>query len=561
MKTIFVLPSLAKRHTEGYFSVAISIVVGLTVTWVLSAAGFLLGLSIARWQSISGILAALLCLVILQNGRRERWLSILSFFGVLISALLVSTIVVDKSWDGWCYHQLGVISLASGWNPVYEPLAHVWFSLNSSSLGYPSDAPLPDGVWTSFYPKASWILASQPLMWGFSVDSGKFPGMLLIVVSALVSFRYFRIREMATRWSYLLSVMVALNPVAIAQATTYYVDGLLGGCLSIVIFSLLSFDRTRNSLDLLLVICVSLIACNLKFTGPVYIFIIVFPSLLLWFLKKQMVVWHSIMLGVGLLIFAVGSVNPYFTNMRIAGSPIHPLNRVDLMQNQMAPEFLEKNRVSKLLISLTFSNLPDREVLKLSNPLQWRGGVITELHNFVTQQDLRIGGFGPVFGLALGLAFFAAALLIFRPERDIGLSLIIVSVVMSIAVNPEMWWARYVPQMWILPIIASASIIKIGKNQWVALGIVGLMGLTSIISLGGWTVSTVATSKHYRDNLNRVTENVLLVEATGRQAGFLPALAYRLRDEGVSLHISAIGCDNPIDLVWVKGCSPDSNSR
>ena len=87
------------------------------------------------------------------------------------------------------------------------------------------------------------------------------------------------------------------------------------------------------------------------------------------------------------------------------------------------------------------------------------------------------------------------------------------------------------------------------------------MGLTSMISLGGWTVSTVAMAKHYRDNLNRVTDNVLLIEATDRQAGFLPALAYRLRDEGVSLRISDIGCDNPIDLVWVKGCIPDSNSR
>ena len=198
-------PKAAVADSDRYFFIAVSLVVGLTVTWALSATSFLGGLPIARWQSVAGVLTALLCLVLLQDDKRERLLSILFFVGIVVSALAISTITVDKSWDGWAYHQLGAISLANGWNPVREPLVHAWFALNSSALGYPSDASLPNGIWTSFYPKASWILASQPMMWGLPLDSGKFLGMLLIFVSGIVAFRALRVREMPACWSYLLA--------------------------------------------------------------------------------------------------------------------------------------------------------------------------------------------------------------------------------------------------------------------------------------------------------------------------------------------------------------------
>ena len=132
---------------------------------------------------------------------------------------------------------------------------------------------------------------------------------------------------------------------------------------------------------------------------------------------------------------------------------------------------------------------------------------------------------------------------------------------MSIVANPEMWLARYVPQMWILPILASASIIQIGRYKWIALTTIGLMGLTSLVSLGGWTVSTSVVSARYKDNLNKVTNKFLLVEEDDSQRVFLPALAYRLRDQGITLRLSDKVCENPIELVWVKGCSLNVNKH
>ncbi len=130
---------------------------------------------------------------------------------------------------------------------------------------------------------------------------------------------------------------------------------------------------------------------------------------------------------------------------------------------------------------------------------------------------------------------------------------------MSTIANPEMWWARYVPQMWILPILASASIIQDGRWRWIAFTIIGLMGLTSLTALSGWTASTAAVSARYKDNLNKITSKLFLAEANGSQQVFLPALAYRLREQGLALRLSGKSCENSIELVWIKGCSFDSN--
>ena len=127
--------------------------------------------------------------------------------------------------------------------------------------------------------------------------------------------------------------------------------------------------------------------------------------------------------------------------------------------------------------------------------------------------------------------------------------------------NPEMWWARYVPHMWILPILASASIIQIGRYKWIALAAISLMGLTSIVSLGGWTASTLVVSTRYKDSLSKITNKFLLVEENDSQRVFLPVLAYRLREQGIALRLSdKKTCENPIELIWIKGCSLNANT-
>lgn len=70
--------------------------------------------------------------------------------------------------------------------------------------------------------------------------------------------------------------------------------------------------------------------------------------------------------------------------------------------------------------------------------------------------DTRIGGFGPWYGgcvlLALTLGIFGWRSRSWAHNR--AFVTVMISLVLLIGINPEAWWARYVPFAWLLPIAA-----------------------------------------------------------------------------------------------------------
>jgi hypothetical protein len=543
------------------FSISAALLAGMTATWALSATGFLLGVPVGHSQSICGAVTAVIVVYRLSNDLRQRVVRCLILILLVLLALAIAGMAVDDGYDGWLYHQPGVVGLANGWNPVVEPLFHVWWSAHGRAFGSPPDAPYVDGLWATAYPKAQWILASHALIWGLPLDSGKYSGILLIFVAGGVAFRALRLGGLPASRSVALSAVAALNPVSVSQATTFYVDGALGSCLTVLIFSLLAFNRTRCRLDLSLAAAAALIACNVKFTGVIYAAVIILPVLAWWLWKKWIEVRHLPIIGAAVSVLLLCSVNPYLTNIRIGGSPIQPLNQMDVMSSQMPPDFLAKNRLEKLQISLTFTNyldpygeITESDLRKITNPFQLRS--VGEVENFATSYDLRIGGFGPLFGVVLGLALLVIVLCARDATIDVGIALVIFGTVAAIGVNPEMWWARYVPQMWLLPVLASACAIKAGSGRRIGVAIACVMAVTSLIVVAGRSESAALTTMRYHDNLLKLGEGPVLVNMSANEGFFLPALAYRLRERGASLQISQIRCNDLIQLIVIQACLP-----
>jgi hypothetical protein len=531
---------------------AVAIGVAMACTWALGAIGFLFGLHITRADGVLGTALALAFLACTSKDPRATCRAALVAVAAVAASLLVSSVAFDRTWDGWWYHQPGAMAMALGWNPVHEPLFHVWWSEHGSAFGYPSSAPLPQGIWNTFYPKASWILAAQPLLWDLPLDAGKFPALLLIFVAGVAAYRALRMLEVSSAWAMTLAVIAALNPVAVAQANSYYVDGMLGSCLAILVFSLISFDRGSSVPDLVLAVAAALIACNLKFTGLVYVGLILLVPLAYWAVRGKLAGRHRVVVAVGAVALLAGSVNPYLTNFEIAGSPFHPLNRIELMRGQMDPAFVEKNRAVKFLISLTYSNaLGHDEPLAAARPLRDRGW--GELRRFVTEADLRIGGFGPLFAFPLALSMFAAGQAPRRLSKAPGLALITLGVVASIVVNPEFWWARYAPQMWLLPVLAVALATK-QRHAVLAASITGCLAITSLVCVVGWTATTALSTWRFSRAMHGIRTGAFHASAQEANPEFLPALSYRLKQNGIALEISDIQCDKPIRLAWVQGC-------
>jgi hypothetical protein len=533
----------------------------MTFTWAICATGFLFGATIGRWQAACGLLLAALIVCRELPGARARWLSLSVITGLLAASLLLSALSVDSGYDGWTYHQPGVIALSHGWNPVLQPVFGNWWAPYSRTIGYPANGPAIDILWTSVYPKALWILGAQAVAWGLPLDSGKYPELILMYAAALTALRALGLRGVADVWAYPLSLLVALNPICIVQAPTFYIDGALGSCLAILIFSLLSYDLTRSRRDLMLALCAALIACNLKYTGPVYTALIVSPFAVWWLCKRRWVARDLQICALAAMVLMAASVNPYFTNLKQFGSPIYPVNAWDLEENQMSAEFLEKPSLKTLMISLSFSNLADRptddpasDERNFHSPFQSRG--LAELKKFGSTADLRIGGFGPFFGLTLALSLFAACFLIRRPISVTGFALAASGTLLSVVVNPHMWWARFVPQMWLLPVlIAAAALVRRSRMATpLALVMALLMGVTSLIAVIGRSTSSYHVTQSYRDDFGSLGTTPLLVDTSKTESLFLPALTYRLHQQGSTFEVAAGQCASPIEFIVIHAC-------
>ena len=473
---------------------------------------------------------------------------------------------VDLTYDGWAYHQPGVIALSHGWNPLTEPVFGTWWARYSRTIGYPYNGPSIDAVSTTVYPKALWILGAQAVVWGMPLDAGKYPALLLIFVVGPTALRALQLRGIANSLAYPLSLIAALNPVCVVQSTTFYVDGALGSCLAILIFSLLSYDVTRSRRDLAIALCAALIACNLKFTGPLYTLLILLPFAIWWLVERRWVARDLLICGIAAAVLLATSINPYFTNLRDFGSPMYPLNNLDIMEDQMSAGFLKEHSVKKLLISLTFSNLADRsfdnpatDERNFTSPFQSRG--FEELKKFGGTADLRIGGFGPFFGITLAVTLLAASLLIRGRGTDIGLAAVALGTVLSVIVNPQMWWARFVPQMWLLPVLAASAASRSHMARALAMVIVLLLGVTSLIAVIGRATSAYAFTLAFDDNLKRLGDAPLLVDTSFAELNFLPTLTYRLHQQGTTFEVGQGQCAIPIDLVKIQGCRNDGRGR
>jgi hypothetical protein len=542
-----------------WYSVAFSLILAMTFIWALSAIGFLFGASIGRLQASCGILLAVFLLLRQHRGGRARFLSLSYLIAIPAACLTISAISVDLSYDGWTYHQPGVIALSHGWNPVTEPVFGTWWARYGRSIGYPSNGPSIEALSTTVYPKALWILGAQAVVWGLPLDAGKYPALLLIFVVGLIALRALQLRGIPNSWAYALSVLTALNPVCVVQSTTFYVDGALGSCLAILIFSLLSYDVTRSTADLVLALCVALLACNLKFTGPVYTALILLPFSIWWLLQRRLVARELLLCGIAASVLLAASINPYFTNLRDFGSPVYPLNEWDVMEDQMSPGFLKEHSLKKLLISLTFSNLADRsfdnaatDERNFTSPFQSRG--FDEFKKFGGTADLRIGGFGPFFGITIAVTLLAASLLIVGPRNGFGFAAVALGTLLSVVVNPQMWWARFVPQMWLLPVLVATAASRSRIAKALALIIVLLLGVTSLIAVIGRATSSYAATAAYKDNLKRLGDVPLQVDTSASELSFLPTLAYRLHEQGTTFEVAMGKCATPIDLFVIQGC-------
>jgi hypothetical protein len=524
-------------------SVGFHLGIGIHPSELWIAAALLVGLSAARAAA--------------RQVWRQRLLAIVAVVVLGIISDAATSRVIDTTYDGMAYHQVSIISLLSGWNPVLMPHVVDWWQSTTLPQRVFADRIAENGLWTDHYPKASWLLGSVMVASTSQLNTAQWPQVFLAAIAVIALYRGLRLCGLGGLVSVACAVVTVACPVTIVQFGSGYVDGLLGTVLAIQVGASLAWVVTRRIDYLLVILASAAISFNLKFSGPVYSGSLMVATLLVtpWRSLIRTEVLSTAAAGTMGLLLVSGQT--YAHNLWAHGHPFFPLNQGNIANGQIAEGFLRQDRFVKAVASYSSlpTNSPDaypHASLVLPRPSHYRMIVV----------DTRVSGFGTFFGWSMLLAMGVSALSLWTARlRDAPTRAVLTILgwtVFSSALNPELWWARYVPQLWMFPVMAAVLAYKCGRRWLCAVTLVPVV-LGSLLTATGWTRSKAQEQRDSSAVVSAIarTRRAVVLDGWAHDHGlFTFAWSAQTMGAKVLLTRSDAQCSAQIGLVRV--CSPES---
>ena len=372
------------------------------------------------------------------------YISLISIIFIISFSIIVAIFFYDISYDGQAYHQEAIIQLSKGWNPIYETIIGV-----------------PHSIWINHYPKASWIYGASTTLATGSIESSKSFNIILCFtaltfsITALLNFKNIR-----TILCFLIALLAAFNPVSLGQMWGSYIDGALASLITIIYALSVCLFKKQKIIYLVALIIASILLINIKFTGLIYILIyFIGYIILLIFYKKYYYAKNLFKLFIlialtGIVIFGY---NPYIKNYLINGNSFYPLygvNSVDIMSANTPKSLVGMGKLEKLTVSIFHVTSNDSVEAGLNMKVPLSISSFKEL-KASTGPDPRFGGWGILFSGIFLLSLLLLVMIIKKIwfTKELNTFLFCIGILLfSIIVNPQSWWARYVPQLWLIPL-------------------------------------------------------------------------------------------------------------
>lgn len=445
---IYLFPNKISDNLNFCFiSVSVSIILFLFTLFLLSYIGFIFHIPIQKVYILVSFITVGIFLYLFNKkvclSNKYILKQVILLIAIFTVSFLLGVCFYDVSWDGRCYHQEIIMLLSNGWNPIF---------------GNPIFNFINTDIWVEHYPKCAEILSANFVKFFKNIEIGKVINFLFassIFLLSLFTFNKFKTSKPLTNT--FLSILIILNPVSIGQIRTYYVDLIVYYLFVGVIFAIILKEKHFITDKLFLFLTVSQLAMlsNIKLGGLFYSIILVFFFAIysLFFRKTKNLKFIFKIISLLIVLILISGVNPYFTNIKQGHNPFYPLvgkGKVDIMITNSPKSFKNKNPLYKLFVS-TFSDTDNITLSSETNPkLKIPFSVVNQGSS---TYDTRIAGFGYFWsGILLLLIPFIILGKNSKDEDNKIYYFIVGTLCASVLFNPESWWARYVPQFWLIPI-------------------------------------------------------------------------------------------------------------
>ena len=461
-------------------------------TLSLAAVLFRLGMPIGPFHLWAGLLVALIAGRVVAGSSRDWLVATLGLAVATVAGGAALGWLYDFSGDGQWYHLPAALGLAQGWNPLQTPRLDAW------NAGFEREIASA-AVYVQHYSKGAWIVVAAAYRATGLLEAAKVFNLLYLLAAYALTAGFLGRLGLSRGWARALALAAAANPVTLYQLPSFFVDGQVAAlCTLLVVLSLDYLRAPRPHALFLLGACVVLLA-NVKFTGLVYAlalgggFVAVYG-----FTGARRAMARYAAVGSLAAIFAVVVVGyqPYVTNFQSHGNPFYPvLDRDQAAETATAgqfdiwapPAFMAMGRLEKLTRSL-FAESGGAEAMP-----RWKVPFTVakrELYIFFNTEP-RYGGFGPLFGSVL-LATLVVFVLAGRAmDRRVRMGAVVIALVVALValLNPEAWWARLSPQLWLVPVIL-LSAVALGAPAWPrragAVLVLFLLGNSALVAALNW---------------------------------------------------------------------------
>ncbi len=431
-------------------------------------------------QCISVIIPLLLYFKI--SKKNTKIITITTYLLLILILPFMFTKTYDLTVDGNSYHKTAIGFMNEGWNPIYESSS----DFNSRTLGKLSEHTKDSNslnkvdLWIDHYPKASYFIETVIYSYTNNIESGKCITILLDISLVLLVLSILEDKIGKTK-AIIISILIGLNPIVLSQMFTFYVDGLMGilfGIELLLLYQTKIYEK-KYDLNFLYLMCCCGIFVNLKYTGLLYSGLIAAVHYFYYLIRnkknrfetfKNMTIKFSI-----IFIIAIGFIgcSSYIKNTIDHHNPLYPIigeDKVDII-TMMYPDNYDKMNGLERFVNSIYSRTENLGRNKGNTTIKNPFKIYSSEMDTIALPDTRIGGFGPLFGIVTSFTILLLIILIAKKIKkeklDININIILfsISIILSMILVGESWWARYVPQFYYLIFIVMFIFYKNIKNE------------------------------------------------------------------------------------------------